>query len=53
MTSRICRAVAIREHMEHLIRGRVVIEDIAYFVLFAAGCLFLANRVLESRRWRV
>jgi ABC-2 type transport system permease protein len=53
LLSRILNAVSIREHMENLIRGRILTEDIAYFILFSAGFLFLANHVLESRRWRV
>jgi len=53
LLSRVLSAISIREHMENLVKGRVLTEDIAYFLLFSAGFLFLANCVLESRRWRV
>ena len=51
--SRVFDALSIREHSDNLIRGRILTEDITYFVAFAVGFLFLANHVLESRRWRV
>jgi len=53
LLGRILNSLSIRGHMENLIRGRILSEDIAYFLLFAVGFLFLANYVLESRRWRV
>jgi len=51
--SRVFEGLSIRQHSENLIRGRILPEDITYFVAFAVGFLFLANNVLESRRWRV
>jgi ABC-2 type transport system permease protein len=51
--SRVFEALSIRQHSDNLIRGKILIEDITYFVAFAVGFLFLANHVLESRRWRV
>ncbi len=51
--SEVLNTLSIRAHMERLIRGRVLTDDLVYFVLFAVGFLFLANYVLESRRWRV
>ena len=50
---RVLDALSVRGHSENLIRGRILTEDVAYFIAFAAGFLFLANYVLESRRWRV
>ncbi|MBM3333259.1 ABC transporter permease subunit [Candidatus Sumerlaeota bacterium] len=53
LLSRVFEALSIRQHSENLIRGRILSEDITYFILLAVGFLFLANHVLESRRWRV
>jgi len=53
MVSRVLQSLSIRVHAENLIRGRILTDDIAYFLLFSVGFLFLANYVLESRRWRV
>jgi len=51
--SRVFDALSIRQHSDNLIRGKILTEDITYFVAFTVGFLFLANHVLESRRWRV
>lgn len=51
--SRICDALSVSSHTRNLISGRVLLEDLVYFFAFATGFLFLANHVLESRRWRV
>ena len=51
--SRVFEALSIRQHSDNLIRGKVLTEDVYYFVAFAVGFLVLANYVLESRRWRV
>lgn len=32
--------------------GLIQLKDIVYFATITVGCLFLATRVLESRRWR-
>ena len=33
-------------------RGQIALKDIAYFLSLTFGALFLATRVLESRKWR-
>ena len=33
-------------------QGRLVLKDVVYFLSLTAGGLFLATRVLESRKWR-
>jgi gliding motility-associated transport system permease protein len=33
-------------------RGAVGLKDVTYFATLTLGCLFVAVRVLESRRWR-
>jgi len=53
LLSQIFEALSIRQHSDNLIRGKIMLEDVAYFVGFAVGFLFLADHVLESRRWRV
>ena len=32
--------------------GQIALKDVVYFVSLVAGSLFLATRVLESRKWR-
>jgi ABC-2 type transport system permease protein len=45
--------LTIREHFyPSLLRGILNATDIAYFVFLIALSLFLATRVLETRRWR-
>lgn len=45
--------VSIVEHFTPtLLRGFLNVSDIAYFVFMTALALFLATRVLETRRWR-
>ena len=44
---------SLLKHSDPMIQGTIKSEDVAYFVLFSAGFLFLTNYVLESRRWRV
>jgi len=46
-------ALSIRQHSENLIQGKILSEDIFYFIAFTIGFLSLANYVLETRRWRV
>jgi len=53
LLSQIFDGLSIRQHSDNLIRGKILTEDVAYFLGFALGFLFLANHVLESRRWRV
>ena len=46
------RHVAFLTHVEPFTRGIVDTADIAWFVLFTFGFLFLTWRSIESRRWR-
>lgn len=53
LLSRIFDALSIRQHSDNLIRGRILLEDVAYFLAFTAGFVYLATNILESRRWRI
>ena len=33
-------------------QGQIALKDVVYFLSLTLGCLFLATRVLESRKWR-
>ena len=44
--------LAIYAHFETFNQGRVTVRDVVYFLALTIGALFLATRVLESRRWR-
>jgi ABC-2 type transport system permease protein len=48
----ILETISLLKHSENLIRGRIFTEDLYFFLAFTLGFLFLANYVLESRRWR-
>jgi ABC-2 type transport system permease protein len=39
-------------HVSRGIQGRVLLEDLVYFVSVTAACLFYTQRVVESHRWR-
>ena len=39
-------------HSQSFNLGRLVLKDVVYFVTLTAGALFLATRVVESRKWR-
>ncbi|HSR23715.1 MAG TPA: ABC transporter permease, partial [Candidatus Eisenbacteria bacterium] len=39
-------------HAQSFERGRLVLRDVVYFLTLSSGALFLAARVVESRRWR-
>lgn len=43
--------VSFPPHLSDFLRGLVTLEDVTYFVSTTALFLFLATRVLESRRW--
>lgn len=40
-------------HAESLLAGLVTLRDIAFYALASFACLFIASRMLESRRWRI
>lgn len=44
--------LSISDHALPFNGGRVPLADALYFVTLVVGALFLATRVLESRRWR-
>lgn len=44
--------LALLPHLRSFTRGVLDTADIAYFVFFTFGFLFLTYRTLESRRWR-
>lgn len=39
-------------HAQSFSLGRLVLKDVLYFLTLTAGALFLAARVVESRKWR-
>ena len=48
----VLRPLSLLGHLESFDRGVLDSVDLTYFVLLAAGFLFLAWRSVESRRWR-
>ncbi len=48
----IIRQLCILEHLESFNKGILAVQDISFFVLFAAFFLFLTLRSLETHRWR-
>ncbi len=40
-------------HTENFVQGLLSAKDIAFYILAAFICLFIAARMLESRRWRL
>jgi ABC-2 type transport system permease protein len=48
----VLRAMALLTHVEPFSRGVIDTADVAWFVLFSVGFLFLTWRSVESRRWR-
>ncbi len=48
----VLRPLSLLGHLESFDRGVLDSVDVTYFVLLAAGFLFLAWRSVESRRWR-
>jgi ABC-2 type transport system permease protein len=45
--------ISFSTHIDSFIKGVIVLRDIVYYVTFTGFMLFLTNRVLESRRWRL
>ncbi len=45
--------ITFSTHVDSFIKGVIVLRDIVYYVTFTGFMLFLTNRVLESRRWRL
>ena len=44
--------LSFAKHHENFAKGVIETQDVAYFVLFTAFCLFLTFRSIESTRWR-
>jgi len=44
--------VSIYQHFDDMSKGVVETNDIVYYLLFTALCLFLTLRSLESKKWR-
>lgn len=44
--------LAAGTHLTSFSHGQLVLKDAVYFLTLVAGPLFIATRVLESRRWR-
>ncbi len=48
----VMRGLALHTHVEPFSRGVIDTADLAWFILFTFGFLFLTWRSVESRRWR-
>jgi ABC-2 type transport system permease protein len=44
--------LSFSKHHENFAKGVIETQDVAFFVLFTAFCLFLTFRSIESTRWR-
>src|SRR5919109_3473353 len=44
--------LSFAKHQENFAKGVIETQDVAFFVLFTAFCLFLTLRSIESTRWR-
>jgi ABC-2 type transport system permease protein len=44
--------IAGQNRYDGFTHGLIELKDVVYFASIAFGCLFMATRVLESRRWR-
>jgi ABC-2 type transport system permease protein len=44
--------LGLSDHYTNFGRGVIDSRDVIYFVTLTIGALYLATRVLESRRWR-
>jgi len=51
--SEFLRYLSLSGHVETFLKGVLAAQDVVYYVTFAGFMLFLTNRVLESRRWRL
>jgi len=47
------RYLSISGHVDSFLKGVLQLRDVVYYVTFTGFMLFLTNRVLESRRWRM
>ncbi|NJN68556.1 MAG: ABC transporter permease subunit [Chloroflexaceae bacterium] len=45
--------LSLRERYDDFARGAINLEDVVYYLSIVGGALFIATRVLESRRYRV
>jgi ABC-2 type transport system permease protein len=50
--SKIATYMGVSEHYFNLGQGVIDTRDLMYFVTITVGALYLATRVLETRRWR-
>jgi ABC-2 type transport system permease protein len=50
--TRVLRAAGLGDHLNSFNAGLLDTRDLLYFVVIIVGALYLATRVLESRRWR-
>lgn len=44
--------MGLSDHYMHFGDGLIDTRDVIYFLTLTVGCLFLATRILETRRWR-
>lgn len=45
-------ALSLREHYDEFARGAINASDVLYYLSLTAGSLFVATRILETRRYR-
>lgn len=50
--SRVLQALSISERYNDFVRGAINLEDVIYYLSLMIGALFIATRVLETRRYR-
>jgi ABC-2 type transport system permease protein len=49
---KVFKQLSLATHHDNFVKGVIETQDIAYFVLFSAFCLFLTLRSIEATRWR-
>jgi ABC-2 type transport system permease protein len=45
------RALSLPERYDDFIRGAINLEDVVYYLSITLGALFIATRILETRRY--
>src|SRR5262249_9346915 len=48
----VLRALSLFDRFQVFMRGGIDTRDVAYLVLFAAGCVAFPRPALDTRRWR-
>ncbi len=51
-SAEVLRALSLRSHFDDFARGAINLEDVVYYLSIITGGLFVATRILETRRYR-